>query len=73
LDINLAIINKQNDDNKKKMMSWILDSGKSIIITIHLNKLNNIQKYNEKVYLANIQIISTKFKGELIGYIVITK
>jgi len=55
------------------MMSWILDSGKSIIITIHLNKLNNIQKYNEKVYLANIQIISTKFKGELIGYIVITK
>ena len=60
LDINLATINKHNDDNKQKeMMSWILDSGASINNTSHLNKLNNIQKCNEKVYLANSQIIST--------------
>jgi len=45
----------------------ILDSGASISIISHLNKLNNIQKCNEKVYLASNQVISIQFKGDLIG------
>jgi len=70
LDINFVEINKQNEENKQKeMMCWILDSGVSINITDHLNKLHNIQKCNDKFYLANDQVISTQFKGELIGYI----
>jgi len=46
-----------------------IGSGASINITGHLNKLHNIQKCNDKVYLANNQVISTQFKGDLIGYI----
>jgi len=70
LDINFAEINKQNEDNKQKeMMCWILDSGASINITGHLNKLHNIQKCNDKDYLANNQVISTQFKGDFIEYI----
>jgi len=43
LDINFAEINKQNEENKQKeMMCWILDSGASINITSHLNKILNI-------------------------------
>jgi len=39
LDINLATINKHNEDNKQKeMMSWILDSVASINIIGDLNK-----------------------------------
>jgi len=74
LDINFVEINKQNEENKQKeMMCWILDSGASINITGHLNKLHNIQKCNDKVYLANNQVISTQFKGDLIGTLVIIK
>jgi len=63
-DINFASINKQNDNKHKEM---ILDYGASISIINHLNKLNNIQKCNEKVYLASNQVISIQFKGDLIG------
>jgi len=70
----IKIITKEekfsNEENKQKeMMCWILDSGTSINITGHLNKLHNIQKCNDKVYLANNQVISTQFKWDLIGYI----
>jgi len=51
------------------MICWILDSGASINITNQLNKLQNIKKWNENVYLANNQLISTQFISDFIGYI----
>ena len=45
------------------MISWILDSSALINITSHLNKLNNIQKCNDKVYIADNQIIINIIKA----------
>jgi len=71
LSLNIATItnNNTNKFNKKDMICWTLDSGASVNITNHLNILKNIKKNNERIYLANNQYITTKFIGDLTGYV----
>jgi len=70
--MNINLLHKSNQyniANEKELMCWILDSGASINITNRLDKLTNINKCNEKLYLANNQTLTTKYIGTFKGYI----
>ena len=59
----------QTPVNNKELICWILDSGASINITNRKDKLINIKTCNEKIYLANNEILTTKYIGTFKGYI----
>jgi len=70
LTINLlTATTHQHHKKPKDLTHWILDSGASINITNNLNNLSNLRTCKENITLANDQVITTQFIGDLEGFI----